>query len=50
MAAGVLEPASSSHVVRGLGRSKTMGGFMGRKLTVHAEALTKVVVPSVIMP
>lgn len=34
----------------GFGRSMTMGAFMGRKLTVQAEALTNVVVPSVIMP
>lgn len=38
------------HVVLGFGRSMTMGAFMGRKLTVQAEALTNVVVPSVIMP
>lgn len=52
LAAGFLGGrGSSSHVVRvGLGRSKTMGAFMGRKLTVQAEALTKVVVPSVIIP
>lgn len=43
-------PWLGRHVVLGLGRSMTMGGFMGRKLTVQFDALTNVVVPSVIMP
>lgn len=41
---------SSCHVVLGLGRSNTIGEFIGKKLTVQAEALMNVVVPSVIMP
>lgn len=39
-----------NHELLGLGKSKTMGGFIGWKFTVHAEALTNVVVPSVIIP
>lgn len=42
--------AEFDHELLGLGRSKTMGEFMGWKLTVQAEALIYVVVPSVIMP
>lgn len=46
-AAGVAE---FNQELLGLGRSKTMGAFMGWKFTVHADALINVVVPSVIMP
>lgn len=38
------------HDVGGLGRSNTMGGLVGWKLTVQVEELTNVVYPSVIRP